>query len=244
MFRPGQSRLFSLKFCLRSLCLCGLRFGFISLAMKIRIVVADDHTIVREGLKLLINHQSDMRVIGEASDGLEAFQQVRDLEPDVLVLDVSMPNCNGAQATERVSREFPNVKILVLTVHEEKDYMRQMWRAGASGYVAKRAAARELTAAIRRVAAGQSHFDPAITGKGATRSARKAPQAKPAELSDRESEVLRLLARGHTNREVATQLNVSVKSVETYKARLMEKLYLHTRADLVKYALSQGWLEG
>ena len=212
--------------------------------MKIRIVVADDHTIVREGLKLLINHQTDMQVVGEASDGLDACQQVRDLNPDVLVMDVSMPNCNGAQATERLVREFPNVRILVLTVHEEKDYMRQLWKAGAKGYVVKRAAAQELTEAIRRVAAGQSHFDPTVTRKGIARRARKTPEAKPVELSERESEVLRLLARGHTNREVGTQLNVSVKSVETYKARLMEKLYLHTRADLVKYALSQGWLEG
>ena len=212
--------------------------------MRIRIVVADDHTIVREGLKLLINHQTDMQVIGEASDGLEAYQQVRNLEPDVLVMDVSMPNCNGAKATERVSREFPNVKILVLTVHEERDYMRQLRKAGASGYVVKRAAAQQLTEAIRHVAAGQSHFDSAVTGRAATRPTRKASKAKPAALSERESEVLRLLARGYTNREVATQLNVSVKSVETYKARLMEKLYLQTRADLVKYALSQGWLQG
>jgi DNA-binding NarL/FixJ family response regulator len=210
--------------------------------VKIRIVVADDHTIVREGLKLLINHESDMKVIGEASDGLEAYDQVRDLKPDVLVMDVSMPNCNGAQATARVKREFPKVKILVLTVHEERDYMHQLRRAGASGYVFKRAAAHELTEAIRHVASGQNHFDPAVTRRGALLT-RKRPETRRSELSERESEVLRLLARGHTNREVATQLNISVKSVETYKARLMEKLYLHSRADLVKYALSQGWLE-
>ena len=213
------------------------------LDVKIRIVVADDHTIVREGLKLLIDHQTDMKVIGEASDGVEAYDQVRNLKPDVLVMDVSMPNCNGAQATARVKREFPKVKILVLTVHEERDYMHQLRRAGASGYVFKRAAAHELTEAIRRVASGQTQFDAGVTRSGAARPTRKRPEARRSELSERESEVLRLLARGHTNREVATQLNISVKSVETYKARLMEKLYLHTRADLVKYALSQGWLE-
>jgi DNA-binding NarL/FixJ family response regulator len=212
---------------------------------KLRVFLADDHAVVREGLKALINAQAGMVVVGEAADGLTACEQVLKLDPDVVVMDVSMPGLTGSQATERLRAECPRVKVLALTVHEAKGYIRQLLAAGAAGYVLKRAAAEELIQAIRAVAAGGMYLDPTMAGKvfgGFVR--RTPPQADTpgGMLSEREDEVARLTAAGHSNKEVAAQLDLSVKTVETYRARAMEKLGLQSRADLVHYAVQQGWL--
>jgi len=213
---------------------------------QLRIYLADDHTVVREGLKALINAQPQMEVIGEAGDGRTACEQVQELQPDVVVMDVSMPRLNGAQATAQLKQACPNVKVLALTVHEDKGYLRLLLEAGASGYMLKRAAAEELIHAIRTVAAGGVYLDPALAGK-VVKSFVGAPTDKGvfegSDLSDREAEVVRLIAAGYTNKEIASRLALSVKTVETYKARSMEKLGLDSRADLVRYALQRGWLQ-
>lgn len=213
---------------------------------KLRIFLADDHAVVREGLKALVNAQPDMEVIGEAGNGRAAWQQAQALQPDVVLMDVSMPEMNGARATERLKQACPEVKVLALTMHENKVYLRQLLQAGASGYVLKRAASEELIRAIRTVATGKVYLDPVLAGKVVDsfllrQSTDAAPQFN--DLSERETEVLRLIAWGHSNKEIAAQLDISVKTVETYKARLMEKLDLRSRADIVRYALHQGWLQ-
>jgi DNA-binding NarL/FixJ family response regulator len=212
---------------------------------ELRVFLADDHAVVREGLKALVNAQPDMEVMGEAADGEAACAAVLQLLPDVVVLDVSMPGLSGAGAAARMRQECPQVKVLALTVHEDRGYLRQLLEAGAVGYVLKRAAAEELIRAIRTVAAGGVYLDPAMAGKVVGGFVRK-PSGKDVtvegELSDRESTVVRLIAAGHSNKEIAGQLEISVKTVETYKTRSLEKLGLHSRADLVRYALQRGWL--
>lgn len=213
---------------------------------KLRVLLADDHAVVREGLKLLVHAQPDMEVIGEAGDGNEAWQKAEELQPDVAVMDISMPECNGAQATERLKEACPAVKVVVLTLHEEEDYLRQLLQAGASGYVLKRAAPEELTRAIRLVAAGGVYLDPTLAGKVVeSYTSRTGAPSEPraSDLSERETEVLQQIAWGYSNKEIAAQLHISVKTVETYKTRVMEKLKLQSRVDLVRYALRQGWLQ-
>jgi DNA-binding NarL/FixJ family response regulator len=213
---------------------------------KLSIFLVDDHAVVREGLKALVNAQPGMEVCGEAGDGRSALQLIQELRPDVVVMDVSLPEMSGAQATERLKQLRPEVKVLALTVHEDRGYLRQLLEAGARGYVLKRAAAEELIHAIRTVAAGGTYLDPAIAGKvlgGFVRSPPGKGVAEGSDLSDREAEVLRLIAAGYSNKEVSARLTLSVKTVETYKARSMEKLGLHSRADVVRYALQRGWLQ-
>ena len=211
----------------------------------LRIVLADDHAVVREGLKALINAQSDMRVVGEASDGEAACRVTVAQSPDVLVMDLSMPLLGGAEATARVRRECPGVKVLALTVHEERAYLTQLLRAGASGYVLKRAVAAELVHAVRIVASGGTYIDPAMVGslvEGYLDRQDVATQPAHGPLSDREREVLMRIARGFSNKEIAAELELSVKTVETYKARVAEKLGLRSRVAIVRYAAEQGWL--
>ena len=211
----------------------------------LRVVLADDHAVVREGLKALVNAQPDMRVVGEAADGEAAWRAARALAPDVLVMDLSMPLVGGAEATARVRRDCPGVKVLALTVHEERLYLTQLLRAGASGYVLKRAAAAELVRAVRTVAAGGTYIDPSVAGAMVeVYLDAQAAAAQPAHgaLSDREREVLVRIARGFSNKEIAAALALSVKTVETYKGRMSEKLGLRTRVDIVRYAAGQGWL--
>jgi DNA-binding NarL/FixJ family response regulator len=213
---------------------------------KLRVFLTDDHAVVREGLKSLINAQPDMEVIGEAGDGQIACEQVPHLLPDVVVLDISMPRMSGAQAAEQLKQTCPEVKVLALTVHEDKGYLRQLLEAGAAGYLLKRAAAGDLIRAIRTVAEGGVCLDPSLAGKVVGEFVRN-PQAKGSHaevlLSDREAEVVQLIAAGHSNKEIAGRLDLSVKTVETYKARSLDKLHLHSRADLVRYALRRGWLQ-
>ncbi len=213
---------------------------------KLKIFLADDHAIVREGMKRLIDAESDMEIIGEAADGREAVERATAACPDVAVMDVSMPQLNGAQATQRLKQACPRVAVLALTVHEDKSYLRELLEAGASGYVLKRAAADDLIRAIRAVAAGGLYVDPHVAAKVVSGFVQpKSRNANgTAELSDRETEVLRLTAQGHSNKEISAQLSVSVKTVETYKARAMEKLGLKSRVDIVRDAAERGWLRG
>jgi DNA-binding NarL/FixJ family response regulator len=212
---------------------------------EVRVFLADDHAIVRGGLKGLIDSQPGMVVVGEAPDGLEACARVAALQPDVVVMDVSMPGLTGALATERLRRECPAVKVLVLTVHEDRGYIRQLLTAGAAGYAHKRAAPEELIRAIQVVAAGGTYLDPTVASKvvGGFVKPPTSPAAKSGELSEREEAVARLTAAGHGNKEIATRLDLSVKTVETYRARGLEKLGLKSRAELVRYAFQQGWLQ-
>lgn len=209
----------------------------------LRVFLADDHTIVRNGLRLLIDSQADMEVVGEAADGKSAVSGIQASQPDVAVLDISMPGLGGAEAAERIRRDCPSVRVLVLSAHEEVAYVRQLLAAGAAGYVIKRAAAEDLVRAVRVVAAGQTYIDPAVA---AQLVAGLAPHAKPAEadLSEREQQVLRLIASGNPVKKIAAAIDVGQRTVETYKARAMEKLGLKTRADIVRYAASHGWLSG
>jgi DNA-binding NarL/FixJ family response regulator len=212
--------------------------------IKLNILLADDHLIVREGLKRLIEAEADMKVIAEASDGAEAVEKASRLCPDIAVMDVSMAKMNGADATRRIRRDCPNTKVLALTVHEDTSYLRALLDAGAAGYVLKRAAADELIRAIRAVAAGGVYVDPRVAGKLVNPFAHpKTPLvSNVADLSERETAVLRYIAQGYTNKEIANQLGLSVKTVETYKARSMEKLGLRSRVDIVRIATDRGWL--
>jgi two-component system, NarL family, response regulator NreC len=212
---------------------------------KLRIFLADDHMVVREGLKAMINAQPDMSVIGEAGDGQTAWQQAQECQPDVVIMDITMPNLNGVQATTQLKRACPNMKVLALSVHDDTSYLRQLLAAGATGYILKHTAAEDLIQAIRMVAAGGVYLDPALASHvvaGYVRVPSKTGELFGAELSEREAEVVQRIAHGHSNKEIASQLNLSVKTVETYRARAMEKLGLESRAALVRYALERGWL--
>ena len=203
----------------------------------LRILLADDHVMMREGLKSLVNAQADMEVVGEAGDGRAALLKARELQPDVVVMDISMPELNGIQATGRLKGCCQKSKVLVLSAYDDNGYLRQLLEAGASGYVLKRAAAEELVKAIRVVAAGGVYLDPALAGRVVSgyvgrKRLRGAPQNT--ELSEREEEVMRLVAWGYTNKEVAAYLNISVKTVETHKTNLMDKLDLKGGADVVR----------
>jgi DNA-binding NarL/FixJ family response regulator len=212
---------------------------------KLRVLLADDHPVVREGLKSLINSQSDMEVIGEAANGRSTWQEAIESHPDVVVMDVTMPDLSGIEATELIRRDCPSVRVLALTVHEADGYLGRLLRAGATGYILKRAAAEELVRAVRMVASGGVCIDPQLAAEAVKSFAgASAPdQTGEAELTDREIQVIKLLARGHINREIAEHLDLSTKTVEVYKARALEKLGLRSRADLVHYALRRGWLQ-
>jgi two-component system, NarL family, response regulator NreC len=213
---------------------------------KLRIFLADDHAVVRAGLKTLVDAQSDMIVVGEADDGQSALEQTRDCAADVMIMDISMPQLNGAAATAQLQQQCPDIKVLALSVHEDTGYLRKLLEAGASGYVLKRSAADTLIQAIRMVASGGVYLDPAIAGKVVGSLLGKSVTARDpavAELSERETDVVRLIAQGYSNKEIATLLNLSVKTVETYKGRAMEKLGLDSRVAIVRYALQRGWLQ-
>jgi DNA-binding NarL/FixJ family response regulator len=212
---------------------------------KLQIFLADDHVVVREGLKTLINAQPDMIVIGEAGDGQAAWQHVQVCQPDVVIMDITMPILNGVQSTAQLKRDCPDIKVIALSVHDDTSYLRQLLAAGAVGYILKHAAADDLIQAIRVVAAGGVYLDPTLAGHvvaGYVRVPATESVLLGADLSERETEVVQRIAQGYTNKEIAAQLNLSVKTVETYRARAMEKLGLESRAALVRYALERGWL--
>lgn len=211
---------------------------------KIRILIADDHPVLRRGLKALIEEEQDMEVIGEAGNGLEAVQLTERLRPDVVIMDISMPELDGLEATRRIRERSPSTYVLILTVHAHERYLFPVLKAGASGYVRKTAADEELIEAIRVVARGDVFLYPSATRMllddylAQVRAGYEKDSYET--LSDREREILRLLAEGYTNTEIAQKLNLSVKTVETYRTRIMEKLHLRTRAELVRYALRKG----
>ena len=214
---------------------------------KLRILLADDHVTVREGVKMIINAQADMEVVAEAADGRVAVAEAQAVRPDVVVMDVSMPRVNGLKATEMLKECCPEVKVLALTRHQDDGYLQQLLRAGAAGYVLKQSRPAELLQAIRAIGGGGSYLDPAVAGRVIGDYGRRR-QAVPTvagagTLSSREEEVLRLIAWGYSNKEIATRLDLSVKTVETHKANAMHKLQMRSRIDIVRFALLQGWLE-
>jgi DNA-binding NarL/FixJ family response regulator len=213
---------------------------------KIRVLLAEDHRTVREGVKFILGSQPDIETVGEAGDGRAALRLAKELSPDVVLMDVSMPELNGLRATEMLCEACPGVRVVALTRHTDRGYMQQLLQAGASGYVLKQSDPSVLLQAVRAVAAGGSYLDPAITGKALEGYfGRRAGGATAAEvhLSERESEVLRHIALGYSNKEIAARLNLSVKTVEAHKANAMRKLDMHSRIDIVRYAMLQGWLQ-
>lgn len=212
-------------------------------------LIADDHAVLRSGLTMLLNAQPDMVVVGEASDGDEAVQRASELVPDVLLLDITMPGSSGVAVIHAIKAKELPVAILVLTMHEDGGFVVETLKAGAMGYIPKRAADSELIAAIRAVHSGEVHIYSSLVkaavgrmiggdGEGESSPSRLDP------LSPRETEILSLVAQGYSNRQIATDLSLSVKTIETYKARVMEKLDLHSRVELVRYALQHGLLAG
>jgi DNA-binding NarL/FixJ family response regulator len=214
-------------------------------APPLRLLLVDDHPVLRAGLKALLSAELDLEVTAEASSGLAAVLLVETLGLDLVVMDNSLPGLNGADATRQIKRMRPELPVLALSVHEEIPFVRMMLDAGASGYVLKRSACDELVRAVRRAVAGETYLDPAIASR-LLRAGQRQPSAggfgSRVALSERESEVVRLLAQGLTMKELAQQLTLSTRTLETYRARAMEKLNLKTRADLVRYAVRCGWL--
>jgi DNA-binding NarL/FixJ family response regulator len=214
-------------------------------ARSLRILLADDHVIVRHGLKLLIDGQPDMTVIAEVSDGEAAVQRAVALKPDVIVMDISMPGMNGLAATRTLRQLRPDAAIVTLTRHSDDAYLQELLRAGVSGYVLKQSAPTELLQAIRAAAAGGQYLDSTLTARvtaGFLGKQGKGVSRPHAAVSERESEVLRLIASGYSNKEIAARLSLSVKTVEAHKANAMKKLDLNGRIDIVKYAVLQGWM--
>ena len=213
--------------------------------MSIRILIADDHGVLRAGLRALLSAESDLEVAGEAADGRETLRLVSELDPDVVLLDVNMPGPDGIEVTRRLKAVKPEVRVLILTVHEDEGLLREAIRAGASGYILKRAVESELIYAIHAVWRGDLYVHPAMTRAllQDLHSTLVADEAPVEPLTPREMEVLRLIAEGHTNRQIAEVLSISVRTVESHRANLMSKLGLHSRVELVRYAKRHGLLE-
>ena len=214
---------------------------------KIRVLLADDHTILRAGLRMMLNAQPDIEVIGEASDGRKAIGEAQRLTPDVILMDITMPECNGIEATRQVKRLLPEVRVLVLTMHENEEYLFQMLRAGASGYMLKEAADTDLISAIRVVHSGRFYLSPSAQSMLVSDYLQRVHTGEERDsysaLTEREREILKLVAEGYTNNQIAERLFISPKTVDTHRTHIMDKLNLHSRAELVKYAIRRGLLE-
>jgi two-component system response regulator NreC len=215
----------------------------------LRILLADDHAVLRDGLRMLIDAQPDMEVVAQADGGREAVRLCALHSPDIVVLDVSMPDLDGAEAAERIRAQDPRTRVVALTRHADQGYLRRLLRAGASAYVLKRTAADALIHAIRIVAAGGTYVDPTLVGGlvslvVGTQDETGDRARRRIALTDREEEVLRLIAWGQSNKEVAGKLGLSVKTVESYKATALQKLQLRSRTDILRYALAERWLSG
>jgi two-component system response regulator NreC len=211
--------------------------------VTIRVLVVDDHAVVRSGLRHVLDAEEDIETVGEAGSAEESVRAARELMPDVVLMDVMLGDGSGLDATPEVLRVAPEAKVLVLSMQDDLRYVREAFAAGASGYVLKEAADTDVVVAVREVAAGNRYVHPALGAKIAAADATAAAKADSDPLSDREREVLRLLALGHTNQEIAKMLFISVRTAETHRAHVMQKLRLSTRAELVRYALSEGMLE-
>ena len=216
-------------------------------AAKIRVLLADDHTILRAGLRMMLNAQPDIEVTGEASDGRQTISEAQRLQPDVILMDITMPECNGIEATRQIRRLLPEIRVLALTMHENEEYLFQMLRAGAAGYILKEAADTELISAIRVVSSGRFYLSPSaqsmMVGDYLQRVRSGEERDSYSALTEREREILKLVAEGHTNNQIAERLFISPKTVDTHRTHIMDKLNLHSRAELVKYAMRRGLLE-
>lgn len=215
---------------------------------RIKVLLADDHALLRSGLCRLLEETGKIEVIGEAENGLEAVQMTLELNPDIVLMDIGMPLMDGMKATKEIKKKNQQVKVLVLTVHENEEYLLQAFQAGASGYVLKKAADTDLVNAIQVVAAGDYVLHPSVTRMVMDHYLEKlntTPAAEPRrnQLTDREREILKMVAEGYTNREIGENLFISVKTVDTHKAHIMDKLDLHRRAELVRYAIHKGMLQ-
>lgn len=222
----------------------------------LRVALVDDHPVVLAGIRALLLTDPAITLVGDAATGHAALRMIADTAPDIAVIDISLPDMNGIELARRLTETCPGVRLLALSVHEDRGYVQQLLQAGARGYLLKRSAAEELVRAIRSIGAGGVYLDPAIAGKaladprsGGRPSGQPARQTGrssaegPDSLSPREQDVLSLIARGFSNKEIAARLQISTKTVETYKARAAEKLSLRTRADIVRYGVAHGWLE-
>jgi DNA-binding NarL/FixJ family response regulator len=210
---------------------------------RIRVLVVDDHTIVRDGICVLLALAGDIEVVGEAANGSEALKMVKELEPDVVLMDIAMPIMDGLEATRRICKEFPRTKVLVLTQYDDKEYVFPVIEAGASGFISKVAASSELTSGIRSVYQGDSYLSPPVARlliEDYRRGGERVIHDPYEQLTDRERDVLKLVAEGHTTQEIADILVVSPKTVEGHKTNLMAKLGIHNRTELVKYAMRKG----
>lgn len=207
---------------------------------EIRVLIVDDHSIVREGISSLLARRKDIRVVGQAANGKEAVEQVAALEPDVVLMDISMPVMDGFEATLEIRKHHPNARILVLSQFESKEYVLPLLRAGAAGYISKRARAGEVVEAIRAVYFEGAFLPPNIARAVVDGMAQSAAPENQDVLTEREKEVVRQVADGRSSREIAEQLGLSVKTVDTHRANIMEKLEIHNSAELVKYAIRQG----
>ncbi|HHY26306.1 MAG TPA: response regulator transcription factor [Desulfitobacterium dehalogenans] len=210
---------------------------------QIRLFLADDHSVLRSGLKMILNSQKDMVVIGEADSGSAAIAKVKEINPDIILLDISMPDMSGLEALEKLTK-LSSAKILMLTMHADEKYLQEALKAGASGYVLKQAADAELLQAIRDVARGEIYLDSSLAQNlvKSMYSPRKENNGSASNLTEREKEVLRYIALGYTNKEIGESLLVSVKTVETHKARIMEKIQCQKRSELVRYAINHGYI--
>ena len=208
---------------------------------KIRVLIADDHAIVREGICLLLARHKDIEVVGQATDGRQAVARVAELRPDVVLMDITMPEVSGLEATQEIHKKFPATRVLVLTQHENKEFIFPLLRAGAAGYIFKRARAQELIGAIRAVFAQGAYLPPEVAHAVVDALAQPASEARAGSiLSEREKEIVRLVAEGLSSREIAERLTISAKTVETHRANVMEKIGAHTTAELIKYAIREG----
>ena len=210
--------------------------------MSLRVLLIDDHAVLRSGLRLLLQTQTDFEVIGEAADGAQGLMEIRKRKPDLVILDLSMPGLGGLETLKQVMGEQPWLKVLILTMHDDAEFVRTALTAGAKGYVLKRAADTELLNALRIVGAGGTYIYPSVAAQLFTEAARES-KMQAGKLSTREVEVLQLIALGYTQQEIAERLALSTKTVETHKARISEKLGAKTRAELVRYAISHGMVQ-
>jgi DNA-binding NarL/FixJ family response regulator len=210
----------------------------------VKILIVDDHTIVRQGLRALLEAQTGFQVVGEAENGRDAVKKAQELTPDVVIMDVAMPILNGLEATRQIKRLLPDTKVLALTMYNDEEYVFQILKSGASGYLIKETAANELITAIQSVNSGTPFFSPLISRKimesYLKEDEEKKTRGESDKLTNREKEVLQLITEGHTNNEIANLMNISVKTVETHRAHIMSKLDIHDVAGLIKYAIKKG----
>jgi len=211
--------------------------------MKIKVLLADDHAMMRGGLRMLLEQHAELAVVGEAEDGRETVRLAKKLAPDVVVMDIAMPDMNGIEATRQICADHPGAKVIALSMHSDRHFVSEMLKAGATAYLLKQCAVDELITAIKTVLKSQTYLSPCISGvvvDNFVRNKAKSDSTVFSHLTDREREVLQLMAEGKTSKEIANQLNLSIKTIETHRMKIMEKLNIHTVAELTKYAIREG----